>query len=99
MRVTTPTGITASPGEVYIGNLKSDDYDTEKINLQIGNVSTGIYKLGIELSYQDVFGQSYNEKREIPIVVSSPAERPDGYFIFAIVIIIIIAFLFRIRKR
>lgn len=93
-----------SPTTIYIGNLKSDDYDTEKFSLRVGSAEPGIYPLTFQISYKDPFGKSYNEVYSINAKVSSKAEysilhqSQSPLITLIIVIVVIIIFFIFYRK-
>jgi len=64
-----------TPSAVYIGNLKSDDYDTQKFSLKIDDdAAPGVYPLNIQLNYRDPYGKTYTQDFEADITVSSLKE-------------------------
>src|SRR4030042_63293 len=67
--------IEVNPSTVYIGNLKSDDYDTEKFTFKVASgASPGVYPLNIQLNYRDPYGKTYSEDFKTNITVSSLKE-------------------------
>jgi hypothetical protein len=58
------------PETIYVGNLKSDDYDTEKLTIETSNIEPTKYTLKLQLQYQDIFGKSYQDDREIDISIT-----------------------------
>jgi hypothetical protein len=105
MKVVQTNSIEITPKTVYIGNLKSDDYDSEKLSMDVGSVSAGSYPVALQLSYEDIFGKSYSEIYTINARVSSKEEyqlthevaTPTGVIIIVFVVIAIILF-FAYRK-
>ena len=93
-----------SPTTIYIGNLKSDDYDTEKFSLIVGSAEPGTYPLTFQISYKDPFGKSYNEVYSVNAKVSSKAEysivhqTQNPLTTLIIIIIVIIIFFIAYRK-
>jgi hypothetical protein len=63
-----------SPTSIYVGNLKSDDYDSEKLLLKVGAIEPGDYPISLQLNYKDSFGKSYDEVYSVNAKVSSKAE-------------------------
>ena len=56
----------------YIGDLDSDDYDTEKVLVTIpSDASTGTYDLVITLDYKDAFGEDHSKDYALALGVSS----------------------------
>jgi hypothetical protein len=94
-----------TPSVIYIGKIKSDDYDTEKLTLIAGkSVAPGIYKISMTLDYKDIFGNSYNETKTTDIVISSPeatGTKGDGTWIIVLLILIVIGYLAyrKLKKR
>ncbi|MFH1821791.1 MAG: hypothetical protein ABH852_05065, partial [Methanobacteriota archaeon] len=63
------------PNNIYIGSLKSDDYDIERISVKVGgDVSRGIYPVSFELLYQDPFGAEFTETKTVDLRVLSREE-------------------------
>jgi len=105
VKVVSPSNFDLSPTTIYIGNLKSDDYDTEKLLLKIGSVDPGDYPISLQVSYKDSFGRSYNEVYSINAKVYSKAEYSLAHqvqspytMIIVIVVIIIIVFFIAYKK-
>jgi len=70
--------LTITPEITYIGNLKSDDYDTVKLKVMTSeNMLPGEYPLEVELEYKDLYGKSY-EERHLVYVKIYPPEALDG---------------------
>lgn len=82
-----------TPSVVYVGNLKSNDYDTEKFQFYAANATPGMYALKIELTYKDPYGQSYSEVRSVDVRVSSKSEvqSPSSLPLIVVVVIVVIA--------
>jgi hypothetical protein len=99
-----PNNFDLSPTSIYIGNLKSDDYDSEKLTLNVGQVEPGNYPISLQFSYKDSFGRSYNEIYSVNAKVSSKAEYSVAHQLqsplptFVIVIVVIILFFIAYRK-
>ncbi len=94
------------PELVYMGNLKSDDYTTEKFEFEIGKeVKPGNYFLKIELSYKDLYGKDLKEEHEINIKVYSPSQISEKDFrlltilLIVLVIISLIYFLYKAKAK
>jgi hypothetical protein len=63
------------PNSIYVGSLKSDDYDTERISFKVGTgVSKGVYPVSFELVYQDPFGKEFTETKTVDLSVLSKEE-------------------------
>jgi len=95
-----------SPKSVYIGNLKSDDYETEEFNFKVDELaSPAIYPLNIELDYKDLYGQTYTETYEVDIKVSSAQEFTRAHqtrvpwYVYGIVGLFVIVFIYFAYKR
>lgn len=89
-----------SPTTIYVGNLKSDDYDSEKLSLNVGSIDTGSYPLSLQISYEDSFGKSYSEIYSVNVKVSSKAEYALAHqtqsplpIIVTVIIIMIVLFI------
>ncbi|MBI5061239.1 MAG: hypothetical protein HZB67_02915 [Candidatus Aenigmarchaeota archaeon] len=93
-----------TPSEIYVGNLKSNDYDTEKFQF-VSNGTPGVYPLKIELTYKDPYGQSYDEVQSIDVRISSKNEVPNtsGIPWLVVFLVAVIAFFvymdFRRRRK
>jgi hypothetical protein len=105
INVLPPEGIDVNPRTIYVGNLKSDDYDSEKLSVDVGSTSTGSYPVGIQLTYEDLFGKSYNETYMVNAKVSSKEEYLSSHqasapsdLVIVIVIIVAAAAFFAYRK-
>lgn len=83
------------PVYIYIGNLKADDYSTEKFWLTTKNIASGTYPINIELSYKDAYGNSYQDVYPVNIQVSSLdqyiASQPQASYDWLYFIIFLIA--------
>ncbi|MGC8816726.1 MAG: COG1361 S-layer family protein [Candidatus Hadarchaeum sp.] len=96
-----------TPQSIYIGRLKSDDYDTERIYFKIGkDVAKGTYPVDLELVYQDPFGKQFTEAKTVYLNVlakedlNKPFEVPAWQLaIIALVIVIVIYYLWRKRRK
>lgn len=98
--------IDISPKSIYIGNLKSDDYETGEFNFKVDKlISPGSYPLNLEIEYKDLYGQAYTETYEVDIKVSSTAEFSQAYqtriswYIIGIVGLFAIVFIYYIYRR
>lgn len=96
-----------SPASIYIGRLKSDDYDTERISFQVKeNVAKGVYPVELELVYQDPFGKSFTEAKTVYLTVLSQEDLNNKFeipawqlAIIALVIVVLISYLWRKRRK
>ena len=79
------------PGKVYVGNLKSDDYDSERFTFKVAPVTPGIYPFKVRLEYQDLYGNNYNETYEVNLRVSSVAVNKKGLSTSTILLLVVIA--------
>jgi len=96
--------IQVKPTIIYVGNVESDDYDTESIGFTAGSASPGNYPLNIEISYKDIYGNNYSDKYAIGVTVSSTefvaAQNRDYSWLFYIALIVIAYLLYRkFRKK
>ncbi|MEM2890366.1 MAG: hypothetical protein QW358_03370 [Candidatus Hadarchaeum sp.] len=95
-----------SPTSIYIGRLKSDDYDTEKISFRVsGNAAKGVYPVELELVYQDPFGKEFTEAKTVYLTVLSKedlnknVEIPLWQLAIVALIIVIIVYSFWRKRR
>ncbi len=85
--------LTAEGQTIYIGNLKSDDYDTESINIKPSR--SGPYPINLQLSYKDIFGREYAKNFTIEVNVAVSEKSPDytaAYILIAAVLIVAVVF-------
>ncbi len=93
-----------TPSVIYVGNLKSNDYDNEKFQFA-ADAAMGVYPLKLELSYKDSYGQSYSEVHSIDIRISSKNEvqTPSSLPTIAVVVVFVVLFFvymdFRRRRK
>lgn len=85
--------IQAEPAEVYIGNLKSDNYDIRDFEFKVSDsAKPGEYPLNIQLQYKDMYDQSHTETYHASIKVSSLSEysesTKDGMPVYTKIILI-----------
>ncbi len=60
------------PSSIYIGSLKSDDYDTERISFTVSeNIPSGTYPVSLQLAYKDPFGSEFTETKTVDLRVLS----------------------------
>lgn len=96
-----------TPTNIYIGRLKSDDYDTEKISFRVSeNVAKGTYPVELELVYQDPFGKEFTEAKTVYLTVLSnedlnrKVEIPAWQLaIIALIIVVLIYYFWRKRRK
>ena len=85
----------ADPLYVYIGNLKQDDYSTEKIWLTAKNVAPGTYPISVDLSYKDAYGNSYQDSQPLNIRIYTleqyAASQPQPSYDWLFFLIFIVA--------
>ncbi|MCX6819563.1 MAG: hypothetical protein NT129_06225, partial [Candidatus Aenigmarchaeota archaeon] len=85
------------PSLIYVGKVKSDDYDTEKISVKAGSaMAPGKYTMIIAMEYKDIFGNSYNETKAVDVLISSPEEagkKGDNTWIIVLLILIVIGYI------
>ncbi|MGQ9788349.1 MAG: COG1361 S-layer family protein [Candidatus Hadarchaeaceae archaeon] len=93
-----------SPTRIYIGRLKSDDYDTEKISFHVReNVAKGTYPVELELVYQDPFGKSFTEAKTVYLTLLSKEDLNKNFEIpawqSAIITMVIAVFIYYLWKK
>ena len=88
------------PESVYIGNLKSDDYDTEKFYL-MAPAKAGSYPFKLTLIYSDIYGKKYSEEKQVYVVVSESktSYSAEPFTVVLVVIIVLLAAYFRIPQK
>jgi hypothetical protein len=93
-----------SPTIIYVGNLKSDDYDSEKLSLNVGPVEPGYYPVSLQITYKDSFGKSYDEIYSVNAKVYSKAEyslahqTQSPFSMLVIIVIVIVVFFIAYKK-
>ena len=92
------------PAVIYVGNLESDDYDTETVSFVVGSTSPGEYPINLEIAYKDIYGNSYSDLYSAGVTVLSSdyvaAQTRDYSFIFYIAVAVIAYLLYRkFRKK
>jgi hypothetical protein len=90
LRVRFESDANITPEEIYIGNLDSDDYDSEKLSV---SGLPGEHKLKVLLSYEDIFGNFFEEEKELKFVILGEEEKRDYTLIFYIAMLSIIVIL------
>ncbi|MBI4439724.1 hypothetical protein HY638_02020 [Candidatus Woesearchaeota archaeon] len=60
--------------EAYIGNIDSDDFETEEFTVYVEGTEDGYVSLPIVLSYKDANNNDYYEKKDLPIKVYTSSE-------------------------
>jgi len=94
-----------APVTIYIGSLKSDDYDIEKISFRVsGNVSRGSYPINLELVYRDPFGKEFTETKAVYLNVLSKEEIGNNvgipaWLLAVITLLAVIVLYYFLRKR
>mgnify|MGYP002813445958 CR=1 FL=1 len=102
---TSSDSFDVNPKTIYVGNLKSDDYDTEKLTIaSVKSLAPGTYNLIVGVEYQDIFGKSYTEESVLPIQISSSdsiqkADYTLPIVVFFIIVLIVAIVLYRRRKN
>ncbi len=110
LKVLPSDPLSVPQSEIYLGNLKSDEFDTQDFSLKVDkDASPGVYPLNLQLLYKDAFGNSYDKTYNADITVSSLKEFEQAnkgklptYVIFIIIfILVIIAYIVykRLKKR
>jgi len=68
------------PSSIYIGSLKSDDYDTERIAFKVSeNIPSGTYPISLQLVYKDPFGKEFTESKTIDLKVLPVGGLGNGF--------------------
>lgn len=93
-----------TPTVIYVGNLNSDDYDSEKLSLNVGSVNPGSYPINLNITYEDSFGKSYSQIYPVNIKISSKSEYSLAHptqtpFTLVIILIVVIIVLFIIYRK
>ncbi len=81
------------PETVYIGDIKSDDYDSERLSIK---VKPGKYEINVALEYKDIFGKEYNESRILEVEI--PTKQAEQDFTW-IMLLAFLAAAFLVYKR
>lgn len=92
-----------TPKTIYVGNLNSDDYDSETLSLNAGQVSPGLYPVNLNISYDDSFGRTYSQVYPVNIEISSksaysvahPTQTPLSLIIIIIIVVIVLFMIYR----
>ena len=95
-----------SPNEIYIGSLKSDDYETAKFKIYLNNASDQTV-LSFELSYMDTLNNDYTETKQLTYAVLTAdeavrfgLEQAQSPLPYAIILILLAAYaIYRLRKK
>jgi len=94
--------VDVSPKTIYVGNLKSDDYDTEKFTVNVGDgTSPGQYNMTLVMAYQDIFGEKHSTKSVLQFDVSSKdsVAKTDYTLTVAIVVAIVLIIGYLVYRR
>jgi hypothetical protein len=92
-----------TPTTIYVGNLNSDDYDSETLSLSANQVSPGLYPVNLNISYDDSFGRTYSQLYPVNIEISSnsayslahPAQTPLSFIIIIVIVAIVLFMIYR----
>jgi len=103
VNVIKPNNFDITPTTIYVGNLNSDDYDSETLSLVAGQVNTGLYPISLNITYDDSFGRTYSQTYPVNIEISSrsayslahPVQTPLSLIVIVIVVIIVLFFIYR----
>lgn len=97
-----------SSGNVYIGDIESDDFDNADFSVSLNSNSASIINLPIEISYRDSRNKEFTETKYLPIKAYSEDEALElgliqksnttTYFI-VILALVVLWWLWRRRKR
>ncbi|HLD49337.1 MAG TPA: hypothetical protein VJB11_03150 [archaeon] len=86
-----------NPQTVYVGELKSDDYDTEKFFVSPGE---GKNEIKLLLEYKDVYGKTYSEEKMIEFLVQKAVSNQPSYtYAIVIVFALILAYIFYKKRK
>ncbi|HLG24381.1 MAG TPA: COG1361 S-layer family protein [Candidatus Nanoarchaeia archaeon] len=97
-----------SPGEVYIGNVDSDDYETADFKLNVKKTSDKKIVLPLNVQYKDSNNQDYTKKLslELPLYTKSEAKKlglvegsGSGLWIVVVILIVVGFFGYRMWKK
>lgn len=85
-----------SPGEVYIGNVDSDDYETAEYKVKIKRTKDGGVVFPLKVSYKDATNTEYSEIKEVTLKLRSARDvgvkQSNAGTIFIIIILIALYF-------
>jgi len=97
-----------SSGNVYIGDIDSDDFDNADFSVSLNSNAASIINLPIEISYRDSRNKEFTETKYLPIKAYSEDEALElgliqksnttTYFI-VILVLVVLWWLWRRRKR
>jgi len=95
-----------SPESIYIGSVKSDDYETEDFIFKVDRTtSSGLHPLNLKIDYKDLYSHSYSEIYGVDVKVSSMEEFSKAHqtgpslFTIGIVVLVVIVCVYYIYKR
>jgi len=105
--LSSPALAEVMPDYIYVGKLKSDDYDTEKITFKVNDTAAkGVYPVSFQLTYQDSFGKQFSETKTVQLSVLSKEKVGSQYqppfwllAVFGVVIVLIIYYVLRKRRK
>ncbi len=90
------------PSTVYVGNLESDDYSTERLRVRVSSeaVTGKEYELPLKLSYEDAYGKKFDREVVLRVKVTGIEERsefqtPTSWIIASVTLAILSYFLGR----
>jgi hypothetical protein len=103
VNVVNPSNIDINPAMIYVGNLNSDDYDSEILSLKVGQVNPGLYPINLNITYDDSFGKTYSQMYPVNIRVSSkseyslahPVQTPLSLIVVAIIVVTVLFLVYR----
>ncbi|MFH1649033.1 MAG: hypothetical protein ABIA93_00610, partial [Candidatus Woesearchaeota archaeon] len=97
------------PRQKYIGNLQSDDFETEQFSIHIADDASRDENLTLHISYRDSYNRPYDDKVELLMHVYStgearklgllPAPNISGWIIFIIILVLVVGIWYWRRKR
>jgi hypothetical protein len=98
------------PSMKYLGNLQSDDFETEQYSLRIASDAKDEVKLSVNVVFKDAYNRAYERTEQLPMKIYSkseatqlgllPAKSSVGIIILVVVVLGIAAFvIFRRRSK
>jgi len=97
-----------SSGNVYIGDIDSDDFDNADFSVSLNSNAASIINLPIEISYRDSRNKEFTETKYLPIKAYSEDEALElgliqksntTTYLIVILVLVVLWWLWRRRKR
>ena len=86
------------PRTIYIGDLDSDDYDSEKIALT-PLVGEGKYNLPVKLMYDDIYGNKYEKTFYISVEIEKKPQVTNMTIVYAIASLIALVVAYTLIRK